>query len=135
MSDVTIIEEDEETVEATTDRADVAEAGKENATEKGAYSDSKEDVKGEDGEGYYYYGDNNDDHKNQDYQDEGNFYYDNDDSDEGPKKGDYNDDSDYEHDEEDEDYQEEDEDYQEEEFKKNVFKSKTVGKNTIPGKL
>ena len=134
MSDVTIIEEDEETVEVTTDRADVAEAGKENATEKGAYSDSKEDVKGEDGEGYYYYGDNNDDHKNQDYQDEGNFYYDNDDSDEGPE--DYNDKSDYEHDEEDdEDYQEEDEDYQEEEFKKNVFKSKTVGKNTIPGKL
>ena len=133
MSDVTIIEEDEETVEVTTDRADVAEAGKENATEKGAYSDSKEDVKGEDGEGYYYYGDNNDDHKNQDYQDEGNFYYDNDDSDEGPE--DYNDDSDYEHDEEDEDYPEEDEDYQEEEFKKNVFKSKTVGKNTIPGKL
>ena len=133
MSDVTIIEEDEETVEVTTDRADVAEAGKENATEKGAYSDSKEDVKGEDGEGYYYYGDNNDDHKNQDYQDEGNFYYDNDDSDEGPE--DYKDESDYEHDEEDEDYQEEDEDYQEEEFKKNVFKSKTVGKNTIPGKL
>ena len=135
MSDVTIIEEDEETVEVTTDRADVAEAGKENATEKGAYSDSKEDVKGEDGEGYYYYGDNNDDHKNQDYQDEGNFYYDNDDGNEGLEDGDYNDKSDYEHDEEDEDYQEEDEDYQEEEFKKNVFKSKTVGKNTIPGKL
>ena len=33
MSDVSVVEEDEETVGATTDEADVAEAGNENATE------------------------------------------------------------------------------------------------------
>ena len=133
VSDVSVVEEDEETVGATTDEADVAEAGNENATEKGVQSDYKEDVKGEDdtaqdGEVYFYYGDGNDDHKNQDYQDDGIYYYDDDDSNDSPEDKDYNDESDYEHDEE-------DEGDQKEEFNKNGFKSKTVGKNTIPGKL